>query len=129
MITGWIDRFGSVASAVCAIHCLLLSLAPWLISALGLGVLANESFEWAFFVFAVGFALAAAWWGYRLHRTWWVLTGFSGGLLLLIAGRMGEALSLYEGGGIVSVLGGGVLVISHILSMRQARVIQEAYCP
>ena len=117
----WTDRLGSVASATCAAHCFLLSVLPSLISALGLTVLAHEAFEWGFFALAVSFALAAAVISYQSSRTRWLLAGFGAGIIVIVAGRLGEALALYEGGAALSVLGGVLLAASHVASIRQAR--------
>lgn len=125
----WMDRLGGVASAACAAHCLLLSLAPSLVSMLGIELLANELFEWGFFALAVGFALAAALIGYRVHRTGWILAGFGVGLLVLLAGRLGEALALYEGGGVIAVIGGALLASCHVASLRRSRPCTSECCP
>ena len=127
MIARWTDRFGSAASATCAVHCVLLAMAPSLLPVLGLSALPHEIFEWVFFSLAIGLALLAAVLGYRSHRTWWLLAGFGIGSLVLLAGRLGEAMALYEGGALVAILGGSVLVVSHILSLRRSH--QEEYCP
>ncbi|MEL6345582.1 MAG: MerC family mercury resistance protein [Myxococcota bacterium] len=128
MTSEWMDRLGSVASATCAAHCLLLALAPALITVLGVEFLRHEAFEWGFFTLAVSFAVVAAALGYRIHRSGWVLAGFGGGLLLLLAGRLGEALALHEGSVALAVLGGVTLVTSHIVSIRQSRAAQVEYC-
>ena len=117
----WMDRLGSVASATCAAHCLLFAALPSLISLLGLHFLAHEAFEWGFFILAVSFALAAGVGGYRNHRNVWLFGGFAVGILVLITGRLGEALELYEGGGFVAIAGGSILVASHLTSLRRAR--------
>ncbi len=121
MNTTWTDRLGSVASTACAAHCFVLAVVPSLISALGLTVLAHEAFEWGFFALAISFALVAAVVGYQSHRTRWLMAGFGVGILVLTAGRLGEALALYEGGAALAVIGGSILVVSHLLSLRQAR--------
>lgn len=115
----WVDRLGGVASAACAVHCLALSAVPALIPMLGLGVLSHEAFEWAFSSVALGLALVAAVLGYRVHRTPWVLAGFGVGMLVLLMGRVGEALELYGGGGLLAVFGGALLVVSHVASARR----------
>ena len=122
----WTDRLGGLASAACAVHCLIMGFAPALISAAGLEFLANEAFEWVFFAAAIAFAAAAALIGFRIHRTPWVLAGFGLGMLVLLAGRMGEALELYEGGGIVVIIGGMLLVGVHVTSTMRIRACQEA---
>ena len=70
---------------------------------------------------AVSFALAAAVISYQSSRTRWLLAGFGAGIIVIVAGRLGEALALYEGGAALSVLGGVLLAASHVASIRQAR--------
>lgn len=69
----------------------------------------------------------ALWYPTRGRRgcRWWPAVV----LALLAAGRMGEALSLYEGAAGLAVLGGGLLVASHVLSERMARIRRAACCP
>ena len=122
--TPWMDRFGTAASAVCATHCLILATVPAVASLAGLGFLAHESLEWVFFASAAGLAAVAAVGGFLVHRSGWVLGGFAVGLGLLVAGRLGEALALYEGGAALAVMGGVALAGCHLLSTRQVRQCQ-----
>ena len=124
-----LDRLGGVASATCALHCLLLTLAPALVTLLGVEFLAHEVFEWGFFATAVTFAVVAAALGYGVHRNPWVLASFGAGVVVLVAGRLGEALDLYEGAVVLAVTGGLVLVASHVFSARQTRACQGACSP
>ena len=117
----WTDRFGGLASASCAAHCLLMTFLPSLLPVLGLGFLADEVFEWALFVMAISLALLAALLGYRAHRTRWVVAGLGVGALVLVAGRLGEALALFEGGSLVSIAGGALLAGTHLASMARTR--------
>lgn len=125
----FVDRLGSVASASCALHCLTVSLAPALVGFLGVEFLANEAVEWGLFASAVVFAVLAAGLGYRVHRSGKVLASFAIGLGALSAARFGEALDLFEGTLVLAVLGGGVLVASHLTSVRKLRACQEDCCP
>ncbi len=125
MTSLWMDRFGSVASAACAAHCLLLSVAPALLSLLGLELLANEAFEWGFFSLALALAVPAGALGFRIHRNRWVLGAFGVGVLVLVAGRLGEALALFQGAGMLAILGGFVLVGSHLTSIRHVQACRE----
>lgn len=124
-----LDRAGGVASALCALHCLTVSLAPALIGLIGAGFLRSELFEWGFFGAAVVLALLAAVAGYRRHRHAGVLAGFTVGLVILAAARFGEASGLLEHTLVLAVLGGGVLVGSHVMSARALRAHREACCP
>lgn len=123
-----LDRIGSVASASCALHCLTLSLAPALLGVLSIEFLANEAVEWGLFASAVIFAVVAAVLGFRVHKNTRVLGGFAVGLVALTAARLGEALGLFEGTLVLAVLGGGVLVASHLTSARQLRACRKACC-
>lgn len=117
----WMDRFGTFASASCAAHCIVLSAAPTLLSVLGLEFLRNELFEWGFFTLAIGMASLAAVFGYRLHGNTWVLGSFATGGVVLMAGRFGEALGIFEGAGVVAILGGLLLVASHLINISWSR--------
>ena len=55
-----------------------------------------------------------------------VLAGFGLGILVLVAGRLGEALELYEGGAILAITGGSLLVAAHVASTMRTRACQEA---
>lgn len=121
-----LDRLGSIASASCAVHCLTMSLAPALVAVLGIEFLANEMVEWVLFASAVVFALAAAGLGYREHRDARVLAGFGVGLSVLTAARLGEALHLFGGTLVLAVLGGGILVATHFISVRRLRTCRAA---
>lgn len=115
------DRLGSVASASCALHCLTMALAPAVVTLLGVEFLANEAVEWTLYGAAVVFALVAAAVGFRVHRSLPVLGGFGLGLAVLSAARLAEAFHLFEGTLVLAVLGGGVLVGTHIFSARRLR--------
>lgn len=114
MSSPWIDRLGGLASLTCAIHCAVLAFAPAVIALLGMEILASEAFEWVFLSAAVLFAAVAAFVGFRAHRSPWILIGFGAGVTLLICARMVEMFSLFEGGSIIAILGGGVLVGFHM---------------
>lgn len=120
-MTPWLDRLGGVASATCAVHCLVLSVAPAAASLLGAAALGHPALEWGFFSLAVVLGIAAAVLGFRTHRTWWVPIAFACGVGILIAGRLGEAMAIPGLGVVLSVTGGVVLMASHIASAWQIR--------
>ena len=64
-----IDRFGAVASSLCALHCAICALLPTVFAALGLGMLLSQTAEWFFTLVAVSFALGALIFGWRTHRS------------------------------------------------------------
>jgi peptidoglycan/LPS O-acetylase OafA/YrhL len=120
MTLPWLDRFGTVASTACAVHCGAVAFVPALLSLIGLGFLQDERFEWIFLTFAVGFAVGAGWSARRLHREGWVTIGFALGVLSLVAARAGEMLGV-EGSVVLALVGGVVLVVSHGLNLRASR--------
>lgn len=63
------DRFGSVASTVCALHCGICAFLPVAFSAFGLGFLLSEQTEWLFSIVAIIFGLGALVFGWRKHRS------------------------------------------------------------
>lgn len=123
-MSSWIDRFGSLASATCALHCLTFTIAPAVASAVGLGALTGEAFEWGFFSVAMAMAAIAAFMAFRTHGDLRVLGGFGVGMLVLGAGRVSEMVGLH-GGVVLAVAGGAVLGASHLFSIRQARLCCE----
>ena len=117
------DKYGRIASALCVLHCLTISFAPAIIENVSLLSANIELFEWGFFGFAVLFALISAIVGLRNHRNVVVLVSFVLGLSVLMLGRLGEAMSLYEGGEALSIAGGVFLFIAHMYSSRCCRGI------
>lgn len=63
------DRFGSVASSICALHCAVCAFLPVAFSALGLGFLLGQRVEWMFAIVAILFGLGALVLGWRQHRS------------------------------------------------------------
>jgi ABC-type nickel/cobalt efflux system permease component RcnA len=63
------DRFGSVASTLCALHCGVCAFLPVAFSAFGLGFLLSEQTEWLFSIVAIIFGLGALFFGWRMHRS------------------------------------------------------------
>ena len=81
-----VDRFGAVASSLCALHCALCAFLPVIFAVLGLGFLLTHEAEWLLNIVAILFgswALGLAW---RTHRS-------SGVLGLLLVGILGLLLS------------------------------------
>tara|TARA_B100000925_G_scaffold285219_1_gene261269 strand:- start:328 stop:699 length:372 start_codon:yes stop_codon:yes gene_type:complete len=121
MMQSNLDNFGSIASIACVLHCLTVSFAPALLSNVQFLSNYNETLEWVFFGFALSFAIFSAGFGFKLHKNPMLMSGFALGIFMLVLGRSAEALSLFEGGGILSILGGAVLFGSHFYSMRCCR--------
>jgi hypothetical protein len=98
-----------------------MAMAPAILATLGAGALADGSAEWAFVLVALGLAVPAAVVGHRRHGTAWVTAGFALGAAGLLVGRIGEVLGLHEVGTVIAVLGGLVLVGSHIANISRTR--------
>ena len=118
MLSIQLDRFGGVASAICALHCLTISFVPSLLSNVQFLSSYNEVLEWGFFSFALVFALSSLIFNWKKHKNIMVLIGLVLGICILTLGRMSEAMSLLEGGGVLSIIGGTVLFCSHFLGIR-----------
>ena len=112
------DRLGGFSSAACFLHCLTVSAAPTFIANTKWLSSNNEMFEWAFFIFALLFAVISAGLGIQKHKNMFVIGGFSVGIFALCLGRASEAMSLFEGGHSLSIIGGFALFISHLQSLR-----------
>ncbi|MEC7986906.1 MAG: MerC domain-containing protein [Myxococcota bacterium] len=82
-----IDRFGTVASSLCALHCAICALLPAALGALGLGLLLSQEAEWIFTVIAIFFALGALLFSWRRHRSYAVAGLLSLGIVGLLASR------------------------------------------
>ncbi len=141
-----IDRMGSVASFMCAIHCVLGALLPVLIGALGIQALFSSTSENILSALAITFALLAALVGYRSHRKWSIAAVFILGILFVGVARIsemsegehhthGEAKTLhhelqdetmlhassehpFEPSVLLSFLGGLTIVAAHILNQK-----------
>ena len=92
-----VDRFGAVASTLCAAHCAVAALLPVAFSALGLSFLVGHEAEWIFTLLAVGFALAALVVSWRQHRSLKVAALLSLGIIGLLASRGLEMNSGHHG--------------------------------
>lgn len=72
-----LDRAGTVASFLCAIHCALLPLVITLLPLLGLNFLASEPAEWLLLGVSAILGVISICFGFRQHRSplVWVLAG------------------------------------------------------
>lgn len=117
-----VDRFGALASMLCAVHCALLPLIFGVLPALGLGFLANHAFEQAFVSFAIVLATISLVYGARKHGSYRALLILVPGIILLIIGvLMGVDHSDPWHATVVSI-GGGLVALSHVINMRLTHV-------
>ena len=82
-----VDRFGAVASSLCALHCAICALLPAAFGALGLGMLLSPKVEWIFTLIAVTFAFVALVLVLRQKRSYTVAGLLSLGIIGLLASR------------------------------------------
>lgn len=83
----WADRFGSVASTLCALHCALCAFLPVVFTVAGVGFLLSERAEWAFSIVAILFGLGALGLGWRQHRSKQIAALFIVGVFGILASR------------------------------------------
>jgi intracellular septation protein A len=80
-----LDRVGAVASAICAVHCVLTGVALGLLSFLGVGFLGHSMVDKFFLGVAVVVGSTALLMGFRKHKKWQPAILFVVGLSLLLA--------------------------------------------
>jgi len=103
-----VDRAGSIASSLCAIHCVLSGVAVSLLTSLGASFIASKSVENLFLLSAAIFGIWAVITGYKKHFS--TLPGiiFVLGVGLLAFSHFGTH------NWVLSTVGGIVLVSFHI---------------
>ncbi len=139
------DRWGAVASFVCAIHCGLVGFALSILPIIGMSFLANPGVDIAFFSFAVLFGVLAVNRGYRKHGSKTPIAVFFIGITLILVSHfvighreIGEDhLHSLLGlkfprtfellGTIMAVMGGLSLVIFHFLNHRLMKQV-DCHC-
>ena len=114
----WTDRCGAVASALCAVHCLLAAVLPALLASAGLAFLLAEETEWALVATAALFGSAALVHGLKRHRRWPIAAAMALGVLAIVGSRFVEGTAL---GALPSVDASVILVGGHLLNMRSIR--------
>lgn len=117
-----IDRFGALASMLCAVHCALLPLIFGVLPALGLGFLAEHGYEQVFVSFAILLATISLLYGLRTHGSYRAFAFLVPGIALLVIGIViGADHSDPWHAGVVSV-GGTLVALSHLINMRLTHV-------
>ena len=85
-----VDKFGMLASSMCAVHCLLTAFLPGILLILGLDFLMTSKTEWIFSLFAVALAGLALWTGYKKHNSKLIALTFIIGMTGILASRFIE---------------------------------------
>lgn len=114
-----LDKFGSAASVICALHCALLPVLIAILPALGIGFLAWNGFEWAFVCFASLLGLVSLWMGYQRHRIYRALLFLVPGLILVWAGVLVPSIHFSViAHAVVMSVGGTLIAIAHLVNLR-----------
>ena len=87
-----VDRLGTLASGICAIHCGLSAFLPSLFAVLGMSFLVGHEAEWGFTLVAVAFALGAMFLGWQRHRSPQIAALFAVGIIGLLGSRFLEEM-------------------------------------
>lgn len=123
------DRFGAIASFLCAIHCAALPFVLAMLPLVGLEFLGDHRFERGFVMFACALALLTLVNGYRRHRRPApLMLAFPGLTLLLLGVTVAEqyTVALHS----VLVTCGGVLLASgHFINLRLDRRLPHVHRP
>ena len=92
-----LDRFGGVASGLCAAHCAVCALLPAIFAEIGLEFLGGHTAEWFFTILAISLAAAAFFSFWKRHKSKLVAFFFAVGVLGLLSSRILEAGSGHHG--------------------------------
>ena len=122
-----LDRVGAMASAICAVHCLLTGAAFGLLSVMGLGFIGSPPAELAFLVVTLSVGTLAVVHGHRKHHSVVPSLFFVGGLASWLTGHLAFRHGTY-GGTAFAVMGGLGLVTFHVLNQRLARRCACGHC-
>ena len=114
-----LDRVGTYAGLLCAVHCGLLGVAPALIAVAGLGSLWSPTAEWFAIAVAATFAFFGAVLGFRRHRRSWIPALFLLSVLWMLGARWLEHEG-YSGPwfAIACALGGLGTAIAHFVNRQ-----------
>jgi|GEM_PF-1309892 len=119
------DRVGLMASGVCMVHCVAMTVALtvspliWFQRELfGVPLSWLLWLEYALASIGATAAISAAWLGFRLHRQWLPAAGLLLGASLLLAAVFSAVHSARYWGTATIVLAGCVLIASHWLNYR-----------
>jgi hypothetical protein len=129
-----LDRVGTVASAICAVHCLITGVALGLLSYVGLGFFGSVTTDLVFLGVAVLVGAVAIRHGVSKHHSYKPALIFVLGLVLIGVGHYGFSHSHDAGesrnvfGTIFSILGGLCFVGFHIANFLLQRKCNCNHC-
>ncbi len=126
---GWLDRFGMIASMICAVHCVAVGLIAGALPLVGLAVTLNWIWEIAFLASAIILGGYTIWRSFLIHRKVLPLLMAGSGILLLGVSKLGHLVAhghmhhhdhmhLHWNETAMSVLGGLLIAAAHLVNMR-----------
>lgn len=113
-----IDRIGAMVSLACAIHCIALPFVITVLPFIGLGLLADHTFEIVMISIAGTLAVVSLCWGSKVHGQKRLLFFVAVALLLFVAGHIFFS-GLHKA--ILVSLGGASLAIGHVINLKLCR--------
>lgn len=113
-----LDKVGATASLVCAIHCAVMPILVTLLPLVGLSFLANQWAEWVLVGCSAVLGVSSLCLGYREHKSRRALAVLSGGIALLVLGRIMEQSHGGVWGVVIVVLGGVTVASAHFVNRR-----------
>jgi hypothetical protein len=131
------DKVGAVASAVCAVHCLLTGVALGLLSVAGLGFVGSLWTDIVFLVLVLTVGATAIVHGIRKHHSVVPALIFVAGLLMFLVGHFafGHPHNAQQEWGpqriaqvALSVIGGLCIVLFHVVNMRKQKACGCNHC-
>ena len=133
------DKVGAVASAVCAVHCLLTGVALGLLSVAGIGFVGSLWTDVVFLVLVLSVGATAVVHGMRKHHSVAPALIFLAGLLMFLIGHFAlghsHAAAADEAWGPIriaqvtlSVAGGLCIVLFHVVNLRMQKKCGCNHC-
>lgn len=116
-----LDAFGVAASLLCAAHCAVMPTAITLLPLIGLGSTGVAAAEYPLLGLSATLGIVSLASGFRRHRSRRALAVLTGGLTLLLLGRVTEACGVETIGVVPAVLGGCSVAAAHLINRRLCR--------
>ena len=118
MKINYLDKFGMISSAACAVHCFAVPIVITFLPYLGLSFLADETFEIIMLLLSTVLGISSLCLGFKTHKNKKMLFLFSLGICMLFLGHYVH--DKYEGPQsiLILVLGGLALIVSHYINNK-----------
>ena len=132
-----LDRVGTWAGTICAVHCVLTGLALGLLSVAGLGFVATPAAEAAFLGVTLTVGIAALIHGHRKHHSMVPALIFTAGLCLIAASHFVGHSHDHAGHAhhapnplatALTVAGGLLVVLFHVVNQRMQHRCGGQHC-